>query len=121
MQAWSSLVSCTHAAVDFGVVDKLELGPKLEHVTKSRPNPVGRRRPSRKPVMVDDVDGRGIQPAPSISKSTVSNGDTKKAAAEGAAVSPAKKEETDGRNSPKAGKTPKKQAAQSPPASKYKR
>lgn len=102
-------------------MDKLELGPKLEHVTKSRPRPVGRRRPSRRPVQVDEVDGRGTQPSPLLSKTTVSNGDTKKAAAESAAVSPAKKEETDGRNSPKGGKSPKKQAAQSPSASKHKK
>ena len=104
--------------VDFGVVDKLELGPKLEHVTKSRPKPVGRRRPSRKPVMLDETDGRGTQSAPLHGTSAVSNGDTKKAAAESTA---AKKEETDGRNSPKGAKSSKKQAAQPPSASKNKK
>lgn len=110
----SCLASFTPTSVDFGVVDKLELGPKLEHVTKSRPRPVGRRRPSRKPVMTDDVDGRGSHPAMS-SLATVSNGNTKNAVAESAAI---RKEETDGRSSPRGGKSPKKQAAQ--PLSKHK-
>ena len=105
----SRLVSFTHTSVDFGVVDKLELGPKLEHVTKSRPKPVGRRRPSRKPVMTDDVDGRASHPLLS-SLATVSNGETAKAVAESSHISSAKKEETDGRSSPKGSKSPKKQA-----------
>lgn len=108
----------THTSVDFGVVDKLELGPKLEHVTKSRPKPVGRRRPSRRPVMMsDDVDGS--HPVPS-SLATVSNGDTAKALPESSAVSPARKEETDGRSSPRGGKSPKKQAQSLYTPSKHK-
>lgn len=104
---FSHLVSFTHTSVDFGVVDKLELGPKLEHVTKSRPRPVGRRRPSRKPVMTDDVDGRASHSTLS-SLATVSNGETTKA--ESSHISPARKEESDGRSSPKGIKSPKKQA-----------
>ena len=64
-------------SVDFGVVSELPMGPKLEHVTKSRPKPARTRRGSRR--VLDETDGPGsdsvVSPPPT--SPPVSNGDSK--------------------------------------------